>query len=146
MSGDHSLCLGRLRKGEAVPGTPLEEVDAMTVQEHHTDHEQVASPPMNLLWSWACLCLIPFFFFAGFAAAHLPGVWFNVEEGAAGPWYYSLLVGVMLIGVTWLPVGGSLLFGRRALRAGSRAAWVPVSIGLLLTASAAALAVVAVFG
>ena len=117
----------------------------MTAQDH-APTDQVARSPMNLLWSWVCLCLIPFSFFAGFAAAHLPYVWFDREEGVAGPWWFNLLVGVIGVGITWLPVGASLLFGRRALRAGSRAAWIPVGVGLLLTAGCAALIVGSMFG
>jgi len=110
------------------------------------DEDREAARASALFASWMLLLLLPFSAFAGFAAGHLPYVWFDREEGAAGPWWFNLLVGVIAVGITWLPVGASLLFGRRALLAGSRPAWVPVGIGLLLTGGATVLIVLSVLG
>jgi hypothetical protein len=94
-----------------------------------------------LAWAWLSLLLLPLSFAAGFAAAHLPYAWTGRDEGASAPLWFNLVVAVIGVGITWLPVGASLVFGRRALRAGSRAAWAPITIALLLTAGALVLVV-----
>ena len=101
----------------------------------------------NLLWSWAALLLTPLSFFVGFVAAHVPYAVFGYEEGTGSePWWLNLLASVIGVGILWLPVGASLMFGRRALAAGNRWAWIPVGVGLSLTAGALALIVASTIG
>jgi hypothetical protein len=98
-----------------------------------------------LVWAWGCYLFLPVSFFFAFAAGHLPYLWFGYAEGEPGPWWFNLLAGVIAFGVLWIPVGLSMLAARTAIRAGSRAAWVPLVIGLVLTAAVLVALVVATF-
>ena len=92
----------------------------------------------GVLYAYVWLALLPVSFLLGFGAAHLPYMVFTDQvEGTPGPWWFELLVALVGMGVMWLPVGASLVQGRRALRAGSRAAaWIVIGVDLALTALA----------
>lgn len=100
----------------------------------------------ELLWSWLSLALIPLAGFYGFATAHLPYVWFDRVEGESAPWWFDILVSTIALGVLWVPIGASMVFGRRALKAGSTAAWVPLGIGVMLTAAVLVLVLASAVG
>jgi hypothetical protein len=106
-----------------------------------TEPEQGPSQSGWLQWAWVSLFLLPVSFFVGFAAAHVPYALAGRDEGDPAPWWFDLLVAVVGVGITWLPVGASLVFGRRALREGYRLAWIPLGIAVLLTAGALTLVV-----
>lgn len=110
-------------------------------------HPEAAERRSGLLGAWGWLLMLPVSMFVGFFAAHVPyAVFPDQVEGSPGPWWFELLVGAAFFVVAWLPVGASLVWGRRALRAGSRWAWLPVGIDLALTVAAVALIVVSAFG
>jgi len=67
-----------------------------------------------------CLFLLPVSFGAGFAAAHLPYAITGRDETASGPWWFNLVVAIVGVGITWPPIGASIVFGRGRFAAHSR--------------------------
>ncbi|GAB3441637.1 hypothetical protein GCM10027517_17920 [Phycicoccus ginsengisoli] len=106
------------------------------------DHDE---PSRHLVtWSWLVLLALPLSFAAGFVAAYLPYAFTDWQETDPTPLWFALLVAVLGIGVTWLPVGVSLVLARRALFAGRTGAWVPLLVDVVLTLAAASWIVISV--
>lgn len=89
--------------------------------------------------AWLSLVLVPVFFFLGFAAAHLPYLIWPFEEGSGEEplWFGGITTGIFLI-VLAIPLVFAVLFGVRAVRAGTAWGWLPTivaaSAGVLVLA------------
>jgi hypothetical protein len=87
-----------------------------------------------LIWSWACVVLVPVFFFLSFIAAQ--GIYVLVghdpSTGDVPPLWANLAAGVPGLAIALLPCVAGALLARRALRAGHRAGLVPLVLAVLL--------------
>lgn len=79
--------------------------------------------------AWLSLILVPVFFFLGFAAAHLPYLIWPFEEGSGEEplWFGGITTGIFLI-VLAIPLVFAVLFGVRAVRAGTAWGWLPAIV------------------
>ncbi len=87
-----------------------------------------------LIWSWVCLVLVPLFFFFSFIAAQ--GLYVLVghdpSTGDVPPLWANLVAGIPALAIALTPCVAGVVFGRRAIRAGHRAAFVPLVLAVLL--------------
>ncbi|OJV80220.1 MAG: hypothetical protein BGO37_02210 [Cellulomonas sp. 73-92] len=87
-----------------------------------------------LIWSWACVVLVPVFFFFSFIAAQ--GIYVLVghdpSTGDVTPLWANLAAGIPGLAIALLPCIAGVVFARRALRAGHRSGIVPLALAALL--------------
>ena len=97
-----------------------------------------------LIWSWACVVLVPLFFFFSFIAAQ--GIYVLVghdpSTGDVPPLWANLAAGIPGLAIVLLPSVAGVVFGRRSMRAGHRAGLVPLVLAVLLGLGATVLVVV----
>lgn len=88
-----------------------------------------------LAGAWISLILVPVFFFLGFAGAHLPYLIWPYEEGSGEePLWFGLITSTIFFAALAIPVAGAVIFGRRAIRAGTRWGWLPLGLGVAVAA------------
>lgn len=84
--------------------------------------------------AWTSVILVPAFFFVSFAAAE--GIYAlagdDPSTGAAPPLWAELAAAFLYLAILLLPCVAGVAYGRRAVRSGVRAGWIPTVLAALL--------------
>lgn len=86
----------------------------------------------NQLIAWSMVALFPVFFFIGFAAAHIPYIFWDYEEGSGTePMWFGLLCILCFMAVQAVPVWVMWKYGHKAYEAGYRSGFYAYWVGAL---------------
>jgi hypothetical protein len=88
----------------------------------HLPNKQTLVEDQNYQYvAWAMIMLSPIFFFIGFAAAHIPYIFWDYKEGSGTePFWFSLLTVVCFLAVQAFPVWVMWRYGHLAEQAGHK--------------------------
>ena len=110
--------------------------------------QQVVRSDNSLLFAWVSVVLIPAFLLLAVIVSLMLYEWFGYKpENADAPLWVDGVIAAITLAICLVPCWGSVLFGRRAVRAGNR--WVgmlPLILGGLAAVSLTVLTIVSTLG
>lgn len=108
----------------------MREDPIVTTSQHHPAGTSADGKLLAGAWMW--VALIPVFFFVGFAVGELLYAVLGYKpENDDAPLWVDLIASLGALAVALVPCVGTVIYGRRASKAGSRSALVPITIGTL---------------
>jgi uncharacterized membrane protein YhaH (DUF805 family) len=97
-----------------------------------------------LVNAWVSVVLIPIFMFVSFAAGYVVYDLLGYQDGRGSTIWADLVVIVVGLLITGIPCAAAVVLGRRAIAAGERGGWVPVTLGALAAVAYVLLTVISV--